>query len=64
MRKRRWKVAALGLIAATMVAMPWYARNVYHTNNPFFPFFTQVFGESEWSFHLDKYAEDRPCTGF
>lgn len=57
--RRRWKPAVLGLVAATLVAIPWYARNTYHTGNPFFPFFTQVFGESEWSFHLDRFPEDR-----
>lgn len=58
-RRRRWKAAALGLVVTALVAMPWYARNVYHTGNPVFPFFTQVFGESEWSFHLHKFAQDR-----
>jgi len=45
----RWaSVLLFGVIAAAVLA-PWYGRIYAWTGNPFFPFFPQVFGRSEWA---------------
>lgn len=50
---RRRLVAVAGAATLLMlIASPWYVRNYYYTGNPVFPLFSQVFGESEWSFFL------------
>ncbi|MEM7586527.1 MAG: phospholipid carrier-dependent glycosyltransferase [Acidobacteriota bacterium] len=51
-KRKRLKPAALAAAVLLLVAGPWYGRMVYHTGNPVFPFLSQVFGESEWSFFL------------
>jgi hypothetical protein len=48
-RGRRARAAALALGAALLIAAPWYGRVLQATGNPVFPFFPEVFGESEWS---------------
>lgn len=48
-RERRWSYPLVFGIIAICVAAPWYLRNTYHTGNPVFPFFGQVFGYGLWS---------------
>ncbi len=43
-RQRRVSNIALVLLAAAAVAVPWYARIVYYTGNPVFPFFSGLVG--------------------
>jgi len=43
-RQRRLSNLALVLLVAVTVAVPWYARIVYYTGNPVFPFFAGLFG--------------------
>ena len=43
-RWRRISNIALVLLVAAAVAGPWYARIVYSTGNPVFPFFSGLFG--------------------
>jgi hypothetical protein len=43
-RQRRLSNLALVLLVAVAVAGPWYARIVYYTGNPVFPFFAGLFG--------------------
>ncbi|MEM8963014.1 MAG: glycosyltransferase family 39 protein [Acidobacteriota bacterium] len=52
MQKRKLTPVLAAVVVVVLVASPWYARNAYHTGNPVFPLFFQVFGESEWSFFL------------
>ena len=51
---RRRNIQAILAFAAVVfgIAGPWYARIVYFTGNPVFPYFTNVFGASAWSQHL------------
>ena len=58
-RQRRFKLAVVLPAAALLVALPWYARIYYHTGNPVFPFYSSIFGYSEWSMDLARmpYAE-------
>ena len=47
-RRNPWAaVLFAGVVVAT--AGPWYARIIYFTGNPVFPFFTNLFGTSAWS---------------
>jgi len=43
-RQRRLSNIALVLLVAGAVAVPWYARIVYYTGNPVFPFFSGLAG--------------------
>lgn len=43
----RQVVVAIAL--ATLVALPWYARNAVNTGNPFYPFLYSVFDGRNWS---------------
>jgi len=51
---RRRNIQAILAFAAVVLGIigPWYARIVYFTGNPVFPYFTNVFGASAWSHHL------------
>lgn len=50
LRSRGRIAAALKMAAASLVvAGPWYLRLVILTGNPLFPFYPQIFGESDWS---------------
>ena len=46
--KRSQDALRFGL-PALAVALPWYARNAWHTGNPFFPFFGALFGYGPWT---------------
>ncbi len=48
-RPRRYTPALLFLAVAVAVAAPWYARNLYYTGNPVFPFLTPIFGTGYWT---------------
>ena len=49
-RSRDYKLAGMFGLVVLLVAAPWYVRNAYYTGNPFFPFFPELFGQSEaWS---------------
>ena len=41
-------------VAAAAFAAPWYARIVYETGNPVFPFFRWIFGGSEWHSLIER----------
>lgn len=43
------KPALLAITLATLVALPWYVRNVVNTGNPFYPFLYSVFDGRNWS---------------
>lgn len=45
---RRGRDTALALLAAAAAMAPTYARLVYWTGNPLFPFLPEVFGHSPW----------------
>ena len=49
MRRRRYTGVVVFFAVATAVAVPWYARSVYYTGNPLFPFFPSVFGYGFWT---------------
>ncbi len=49
MRRRRYTGAVVFFAVAAAVAAPWYARSVYYTGNPLFPFFPSVFGYGFWT---------------
>lgn len=40
---------AVAIALATLVALPWYARNAVNTGNPFYPFLYSVFDSRNWS---------------
>jgi hypothetical protein len=46
---RPWRPLAAFAVAAAVVLAPWYARIVYHTGNPVFPFYPAIFGAGEWT---------------
>lgn len=49
-QSRRRVAAGLRMAAGSLVvAGPWYLRLVVLTGNPLFPFYPQIFGESDWS---------------
>ena len=50
----RIRAGAIFLAVALLVAGPWYARIAWHTGNPFFPFFSSIFGRSEWRTLVDQ----------
>ena len=58
-RQRRYRWPALFVLVAATVAAPWYVRNAYYTGNPVIPFFTEVFGSSEWAIER-SYQPDSP----
>ena len=54
LRQRRLGPAVAITIVATLVLAPWYARILWHTGNPVFPFYAPLFGESEWTSKHDQ----------
>jgi hypothetical protein len=44
----RLRHAAVFALVALAVMAPWYARIVYYTGNPVFPFLPRIFGASPW----------------
>jgi 4-amino-4-deoxy-L-arabinose transferase-like glycosyltransferase len=57
--KRRMRpLLTFGLVAMLVMA-PWYGRIIYYTGSPVFPFYSVLFGTSEWSPEL----VDAPDTG-
>ncbi len=47
-RSRGPRAALLFAASAACVALPWYARIVAYTGNPFFPFLPSLFGSTIW----------------
>lgn len=47
-RARRWGSPVVFGLAAGLVGAPWYGYNAFHTGNPVFPFFGEVFGYGFW----------------
>lgn len=52
--KRSFRTPAVLGAAMLVTLLPWYARIVYYTGNPVFPFYGAVFGESEWTSLNDR----------
>ncbi|HJX29138.1 MAG TPA: glycosyltransferase family 39 protein, partial [Thermoanaerobaculia bacterium] len=51
----RWeKVRALLLFSLVALAVlgPWYARILFYTGNPLFPFFSHLFGDTPWGMEM------------
>ncbi|MER3414072.1 MAG: hypothetical protein C4341_07540 [Armatimonadota bacterium] len=48
-RKALRKQVVFAVVLATLVALPWYARNLVNTGNPFYPFLYSVFDGRNWS---------------
>lgn len=49
MRRRHLRPLLLWTLAVVVTAGPWYLRILHHTGNPVFPFYSPVFGTSEWT---------------
>ncbi len=47
--RKRVQLSLIAGLAAFTVAMPWYARNLFWTGNPVFPFLTELFGQGALS---------------
>jgi hypothetical protein len=59
-RGRRARDLALAVLVIGALAGPWYARIVYYTGNPVFPFFAGLLGErTAWDAH---WLPPRPIT--
>jgi hypothetical protein len=56
--RRRSRALALLLLVSAATAGPSYARIVYWTGNPLFPFLPEVFGQSAWA-SFDPTATER-----
>lgn len=48
-RCRQYTAALLFIAIAAGIAAPWYARSVYYTGNPVFPFLSTIFGHGYYS---------------
>lgn len=48
-RRALAKLIAAVILLATLIALPWYARNSINTGNPFYPFLYSVFDGRNWS---------------
>ncbi len=48
-RRTLVRQVAVATVLATLVALPWYARNAVNTGNPFYPFLYSVFDGRNWS---------------
>ena len=52
-----WRLLALWLVPALVIAAPWYLRSYIWTGNPVYPFFYGILGGSYWSADLaQQYA--------
>ncbi len=54
-RSRGWRTAVIFSSVVLAVAGPWYARIIYFTGNPVFPYFANFFGWNAWSFKTSVY---------
>lgn len=63
LRLRRLGPAVAITVVATLVLAPWYARILWHTGNPVFPFYAPVFGESEWTSKHDRLVFEQSDGG-
>lgn len=53
-RQSRFKKSLTVAVVALLIAAPWYIRNYIWTENPVFPFFTELFGQGPL---LDEHIE-------
>lgn len=51
--RRRFRDGALYVLAAGVVAAPWYLHIAAETGNPVFPYLGSIFGPNEWQFGFD-----------
>lgn len=58
--RRTWRPLVTFVLAATVVLAPWYARIVHHTGNPVFPYYSSLFGASEWTTVHDQKVGAEP----
>lgn len=58
----RLKPAILVFAAAVAVSSPWLIRNTINTGNPFYPFFYEVFGGSNWDGFMAKIYKNEQKT--
>ncbi|HEX7708798.1 MAG TPA: glycosyltransferase family 39 protein [Thermoanaerobaculia bacterium] len=56
-RERRWKAIPTFIVAAALLASPFYIRNYVETGNPVFPFLSRTFGVNEWPTGVDREIE-------
>ena len=49
-RSRGLRAFTIAAIVTMLVMFPWYARIVWLTGNPVFPFLARLFGENVWGF--------------
>lgn len=54
LRRHRWAPTLAFGLAFLVLAGPWYLRIWVTTGNPVFPFYSAVFGESEWQSWHDR----------
>jgi hypothetical protein len=47
--RRALRPAMIFLLPMALCALPWYLFNLYHTGNPFWPFFSGLFGLKYWN---------------
>ncbi|HEY3282596.1 MAG TPA: hypothetical protein VGN26_10010 [Armatimonadota bacterium] len=50
----RLKAAALYLVAAAVVACPWFLKSYAYTGNPVYPFLYSIFGGANWNAELAR----------
>ena len=60
---RSRRTGAAFLLAAAVIAAPWYVRIAIETGNPVFPFLSAIFGRSEWPTKVDAQLEN-PAAAF
>ncbi len=53
-RRRRPSVVVAFAVAAVLTLAPWYGWIYAETGNPVFPFYPQLFGDSEWQTAIDR----------
>ncbi len=56
-RYRRCAAPALFVGVTALVIFPWYARIIYYTGNPVFPFCERTFGMTAWSFENLRFSD-------
>ena len=48
----RRQAASAAIVSALLVLAPWYARILFYTGNPLFPFLPSIFGATDWSMDM------------
>ncbi len=48
-REKKYTHIAKFILICSLVAAPWYVRNLWYTGNPVFPYFASLFGYGPWS---------------